>query len=293
MIEKVIFFNSWHFGDLHSNKEYVRQFCEEFESRGIPVEYATMVSPRAVNLPIMCVSITQYPHLMQNPPTYYDEISKTMYINTWIGYYLTMHGHNFQQQIMWKELSNKVLVSSLGEISIPIKDDTLFYASSIDVELLSPVVIPEGKKVLFCNDIPVSGQSHNGNWKNAIENLAKEFPDINFICTNYLDLEMPNVFYTNILTNRNQITCDLPEIAHISESCDVIITNSSGPGTFSMTKNNFLNENKVLIGFLDVETNAYWYGVENVKAKTLHYNFYDDENVFSVIKNVLINIKLI
>jgi hypothetical protein len=286
MIKNVVFFNTWHFGDLHSNKEYVRQFIDEFNKNDISLCYATIVPGRAVNLPINTESIYNYPHLIANPATYFDQSTNTMYINTWIGHYITMTSHNFSaQKEMWEDISLKVLVSSDGLINVQISENPLDYVSQIDVELLSEVKIPQGFNVLICNDIPISGQSHNGKWESAIQRLANDFENVNFICTNVFETNMPNVFFTNNLTNREKIICDLPEIGKISEHCNVIITNSSGPGTFSMTKNNFLDKNKTIIAFVIGEGNTFWNGIDGIEADTSWYNLYDDDSVFNIIKD--------
>jgi len=286
MINKVVFFNTWHFGDLHSNKEYVRQFLNEFNKHEIEVCYATAVAGRAVNLPVATQSVYDYPHLTGNPASYFDTMSNTLYINTWIGYYIVMNSHNFTaQKEMWKDIAEKVLAASDGQIIISIDDDPMKYVSQIDNDLLSPVVIPEGKNIIFCNDIPISGQSHNGDWASAINRLANDYPEINFICTKIFENNYNNIYFTNNLTNREQIICDLPEIGYISESCDFIVTNSSGPGTFTMTKNNFINPNKTIVAFVIGEGNTFWNGIDGVLADTSWYNVYDDESVYQILRD--------
>ena len=288
MIEQVVFFNNWHFGDVHSNKEYVRQFLDEFVRRGIGCVYATVVPGRAINLPVECKNIYEYPHLTANPVSYFDEYSRTMYINTWIGHYLVMNSHNFASQVaMWQDISGRVAAASNGEIVIGLKSDTMQYVSEIDESLLFPVIIPEGIKILFCNDAPISGQSHNGDWAEAINKLASEYPDIKFVCTREIPVHHDNIIFTNDLTNRKEIVCDLPEIGHISEFCKIIITNSSGPGTFAMTRNNFLDNEKTIIAFVIGEGNTFWNGIEGVAAKTSWHNVFDDASVYQIIKDAI------
>lgn len=288
MIKRVVFFNTWHSGDLHSNKEYVRQFVQEFNNKGIEVCYATAAVPRAINLPIDCRSIWDFPEVGPKPgaATFFDYNNQIMYINTWVGYYMTMPDHNFcSQKEMWKDIALKVLIASDGEINIPISDDILFYVSQIDRDLLSPVTIPDGKKVLFCNDIAISKQSHTGKMESTINSLAYDFPEIKFICTNKINSEFENVLFTDDLTNRWEIGCDLPEIGFISEHCDVIITNSSGPGTFSMTKNNFLDKNKKIIAFVIGEGNTFWNGVEGIQADCTWHAIFDDLQIYNIVRD--------
>lgn len=289
MINRVIFFNTWHFGDLHSNKEYVRHFLNEFNRHGIETIYATAVAGRAVNLPVAVHNVYDYPHLVGNPVSYFDQSSQTMYINTWIGHYLAMQSHNFSsQKAMWEDISQRVVGASDGQIVISLYDHPMDYVSQIDEELIGQVTVPEGKKIIFCNDAPISGQSFNGDWAEAINRLASQFPDITFICTRQIDMHHENIMCTNQLTNRDQIICDLPEIGYISERCDIIITNSSGPGTFVMTRNNFQDSNKSIIAFVIGEGNTFWNGIDGVKADTSWYPFFDDDNVYIIVREKIV-----
>jgi hypothetical protein len=294
MIENVVFFNSWHFGDLHSNKEYVRQFIKEFEKLGINVSYVSTASPRAINLPIECASIYEYIEngLPSNPPTWYDPDTKTMYINTWVGYYIAMQSHNFSsQKEMWQDISTKIFVASNGQINIKIKDDPSFYVSDIDESLIVIPEIPEGRNVLVCNDIPISKQSFNGDWAATVNTLASEFKNTNFICTNIINSELENVYFTNILTNRASIGCDLPEIGYLAGHCDFIVTNSSGPGTFAMTKKVFFSGDKTVVAFVQGEGNAYWSGINNLNGDFRWHPVWDDPTVTDILRQIMMEKK--
>lgn len=288
MIDNVVFFNTWHFGDLHSNKEYVRQFMDEFLRHGIGMKYATAVAGRAVNLPIETCSVYDYPQLVTNPVTFFDANSRVMYINTWVGHYLQMQSHNFySQKQMWEDISERVLIASDAKIVVAIDNDAMRYVSRIDRELISPVSIPEGRNIMFCNDIPISGQSNTGSMATAINRLASEFTQFNFICTNLFNSESSNIFFTNNLTKRSELICDLPEVGYISESCEIIVTNSSGPGTFAMTRNNFLDDRKSLVAFVIGEGNTFWNGVNGVRAQVSWHPVFDDESIYHIVRGVI------
>ena len=114
--------------------------------------------------------------------------------------------------------------------------------------------------------------------------LAEEFTNVNFLCTNVINSNLPNVLFTNNLTNRSEIGCDLPEIGYIAGYCDMIITNSSGPGTFAMTRKVFFDISKDVIAFVQGPGNTFWDGVPGTLADLSWHNVYDDVSVASIVK---------
>ena len=284
MISRVVFFNIWQNGDVHSNKEFVRQFIQELDKNGIDSCYATNVSANSVNLPIRHAYVgEEFPWLNNNSGSYID--GDTLYINTWVGHYITMETHNFASQIpMWTSLSELLRSATDGLVDVKIYDDLLKYVSVIDDTDTYNLNIPAGYKVLICNNQAMSRQAHNGDWAAAINSLAFEFPSVKFICTRRFDHQYLNILFTDDLTGRLEGQSDLPEIAFLSESCDMIVTNSSGPGTFAMTRNNFTNKNMTIVAFVIGEGNTFWNSIPGVEADASWHPVFDDESVRSIIR---------
>jgi hypothetical protein len=135
------------------------------------------------------------------------------------------------------------------------------------------------EKVIFISNGDVqSKQSLNFDFAPIIRNLSSRFPNYIFLITNDIDNKSSNVIYTGNITNRKQ---DLLYLSYFSTLSNVIIGRSSGPYTFSLVKENLLDENKTLIGFTNIEAESYFY--ENKKCKFLWSNNYDINNIENII----------
>lgn len=285
MISRVVFFNVFQNGDVHSNKEFVRQFIQELDKNGIESCYTTNVPAKSVNLPVRHAYMgEEFPWLNNNSPSYID--GDTLYINTWVGHYITMETHNFAAQIpMWTSLSELLRFATDGIVDVKIYDDLLKYVSVIDDTETYNLNIPDGAKVLMCNNQAMSGQAHNGDWSGAINALAFEFPSVKFICTRKFNHQYTNILFTDDVTGRVDGQSDLPEIAFFSEHCDMIVTNSSGPGTFAMTRNNFTNKDMSIIAFVIGPGNTFWNGIPGVNADVSWHPVFDDISVLNIVRD--------
>jgi hypothetical protein len=83
---------------------------------------------------------------------------------------------------------------------------------------------------------------------NTIQDLAKQFPNVTFICTNKFALEATNIAFTeDIIKNTEGI--DLQEISYLSRHCDIIVGKNSGPYVFCETYENYMDNSKAFISF--------------------------------------------
>ena len=166
--------------------------------------------------------------------------------------------------------------------------DPEYYLPSIDYKKLSDFdlinssinsAISNYEKVIFISNGDVkSNQSTNFDFTPIIKNLASKFPNYIFLITNDIDNKLPNVVYAGNITNRKQ---DLLYLSYFSTLSNVIIGRSSGPYTFSLVKENLLDENKTLIGFTNIAAESYFY--ENKKCKFLWSNNYEINNIENII----------
>lgn len=286
MIEKVVFFNTWYYGDMHASKAFVKNFCKYFEEQSVETVYATDNNHHAVNLPMHVTHLAHFDQRIRScPPSFFSD--GTMYINIWVGHYMIAQEHNFVNQIkMWRDISAKIIAQSSGNIVIPVVEDTWSTVAEIEEQLLNKIEIPEGPNVLICNNSPISLPTIETDLKLAVEKLALKFPNVNFICSKNVSLKMKNVFYCeDLIDNKNGN--DLPEIGYLASKMDVVLSNCSGPGTYALNKQSFSNDRLDIITVTPSEQNTFWYGVDNVKANTLWSPNGSDENIFNLISAAL------
>jgi len=285
---RVVFFCSWHNGDVHLAKEYVRLFSDELLKQGVDTLFVTSRDPHIVNIKNLKAENTWvWPELSANPPTHWDIVNNTFYINIWVGHYGLTGGysgnHTFSSQIpMWKMISEQLKKATGVEIEVP--DIPLMYLPTIDDELLNNFDPVPPNSVMFCNSIPWSTQTYMGNMKQVIDTVSENYPSLNFVCTENVGLVKDNIFYTDDLTHRSEVDYNpLPEIAKMSESCKLIVTNCSGPGTFAMTRTNFLNPDKSVISFSGNERLLPWYGIDGLLARTSWSNSSSDSDALEMV----------
>ena len=276
-MRKLVFFSGWNYGDIHANKEYVRQAATKCILNDIDVCYATNKNSHVTNLPIRCESHLDHMPAMINAPSYFDPQSQILYINTWVGHHDMTNGHNFvSQRSMWFTLF-RLIYESFG-VFIELKEPS-FYISKIDYGLITiPELSSNENKVLFCNNIATSSQSCVDTLETVVNQLAKKYKNVEFICTNRI-LAPSNVFFTDDINKVSGEGMDLPEIGYISEHCEIIVTNSSGPGTFAMTAKNLMDPSKIILAFVVSEKNTFWWGIDNIQATCAWTNSTDTDTI--------------
>lgn len=292
-LKKVIFYCIYKNGDIHSNKSIVAHFMEQLIDHGIEVAYFTNTQKHhSVNLDCPKGFVSEsYPFLLNNPGT--TLIEDTLFINTWVGHLGVSHtglNHNISQQLPgWHDLAKLIHNITNGEIEIVLHNDNIMYAPEIMYNLLGPLPssLPDNKKVLICNNIAESGQSDNKDLADAINRLCEKHKEVIFYYTNPIPINHHNLICTDDIFDRNINGSNLPEIGWLSEHCDIIVSNVSGPGAYAMTRKNFLDPHKIIITFLTSEEQAYYYGLDGVKCKTIYSNQCGDESVFNILDSVL------
>jgi len=292
---KIVFFNHYHRGDLHTHKEFIRQLQQELPD----FDFEYLHNNPAKLIEDLGISTTGTPeHLNNKEPYYYD--GNELYINTWVGCdwdIFCKHGginmHTLYEQ--WENIFNTI--NSVFDKNIQLKTSKEEYLPRIDYTTLNTSSIDtyvnsnKQKKVLICNNVPHSNQSFVSDMKDIINDLAFKNIGIDFICTNKFASEEENVIFTTDIIDTDD-GIDLREISYLSTKCDIIVGKNSGPYVFCETYDNFMDKNKTFISFniknpafddiketmsngLDIECNYTAIPIENVNLT--------DADTFSII----------
>lgn len=253
MIKKIVFFNHFHRGDLHTHKEFVRQIIEEVKN----VEYEYLHNNPEKLLIDLNIKTAGTPEFLDRKNALYKEVD-TVYINTWVGSQWEVfckHGginmHTLYEQ--WGKIFNAI--NKLTGSNLKLRDEKESYLPKIDYSFFNLDNIDnylkqaDGKiKVLLCNNVPNSSQSFQEPIDDLIIEFAEANPDIDIICTDEVDTELENIKYTDQIIGGSE-GCDLQEISYLSRHCDVIIGKNSGPFVFCETYDNYMDESKHFYSF--------------------------------------------
>lgn len=284
LANRVTFFSDWHNGDIFSNKQFVKHFSEVLVKNDISVEYAANKPIEVINLHIPYRNIDEYrPHVDLSKAVVL--VGEHLFINTWIGNYPRTPGHNYFNQIpMWNSIRADVFGYTGVDVELgPIYD----YISEIEEDMVKKITLPSPHTILICNTTIGAGQSWLKDYDKIAEYLSPLFPRFEFLFAQKFETSLPNVSFTDDITSRaGQDGFDLAEIGLFSQQCRVIVTNSSGPGTFIMTKNNFNDRNKTIIAFVTDYGHTFWNGLEgNIKAKCIWSSEIEWEPAARLIEN--------
>jgi hypothetical protein len=159
---------------------------------------------------------------------------------------------------------------------LELKNEKEFYLPTIDYTRFGITNVNEyleknkNKKIILCNGETKSGQSFNPNMKEQLEEVAEEFPNIHFICTDKFATDAKNILFTDDVIADTEVydqrapwedrainNCDLPEIGYLSSKCDAIVGKNSGPFVFCETKENYMNPDKKFLSFNSSWGNAF------------------------------------
>jgi len=252
-MSKIIFFNHFHKGDMHTHKEFVRQIKNELAD--FEFEYHTTNPQKLIDE--LGIQITGSPHLFnQSKPLYKN--GDTLCVNTWVGCFWDVfcrHGginmHTLYEQ--WEKLYNAI--NKTFGTSLTLKPNKEDYLPRIDYNQLNTAHVDnflefrkDRFKVLICNNEPHSGQSFVSDMKDIINQLADQHGHVDFYCTNSIETLADNVFFTNEITKFAD-KCDLLEISYLSSKVDVIVGKNSGPFVFCETYENYMDASKTFISF--------------------------------------------
>lgn len=272
----ITFVNEWHCGDVHMSRNYVKDLMNIMGSD----HTYTFYHPNDISL------LSDIPQLQS---TNTIPVNSDMYINTWIGQYIhsgiPFEGCNYISYygVMKKLYENLGLLNHLKPMIeyVPSIEYSYFKISNID----NYFELNKNKHILICNNDVMSGQAPNFSMNFLIDALAVEYPNYTFICTNpstSID-KYSNVIYANDIINVD-IKSNLNEISYLSTKCQSIIGRSSGPYSFSLTKENILN--KKFICFCNKKADNWYHSFDDCQYP-IWSNNYSENNILNVVKSVL------
>ena len=256
-MNKIVFFNHYHRGDLHTSKEFVKEVMNKLPE--IEFEY-WHGNPEVILQEIGIGPAAQKTPALLDKSKALMKTSDTLYINTWVGCQWDIfckHGginmHTLYEQ--WQNLYKGI--NKFFETDLKLNKSKEHYLPRIDFDKINKKAkanIDEklkseySKKVLICNNKPASSQSFSYDIDSELINIAEKNPDVWFILTNEMLEKEKNISYTSDIIGTKQEP-DLQEISYLSTLVDVIIGKNSGPYVFCETYDNYMDKDKTFVSF--------------------------------------------
>jgi hypothetical protein len=264
--KKVMFYSDWHYGDVHMSRPYVVDLMEALGDCDFYYQHC--------NNPKLLADIRNLTYTRA-------KIAADVVIDTWIGqsHYRGMavadfstkegvfRGCNFPHyhEVMREVYQRLDLLEFLKPVEyyLPSIDYSRFDIANIDRYFAGAT----GRHVLVCNNAIMSGQAAEVRFGELVPALAAAFPGVTFLISNNNgDLSpLPNVRYCTEIIDNPETVCDLNEISYISTFCELIVGRSSGPYSFSVTKENMQRSEFLCVcndrrdtWYLETSTNISW-----------------------------------
>lgn len=292
-----------HYGDLHYYKEFIKDIINktDFDEYYL-LEYK---SSSEIFKDVDNIKFDYLNNYCYNNQTYY-QINNDFYLNIHYIRDNEYFQYNFEDN---KVLNYKTLVMFYYNYFSYIYDklniflsDVTDYTPSIDytkydISSVDNYLKNNNKfKVLISNGDCLSAQSSNEiDFFYIVDNLSKLYPDIDFILTSKINLERSNVLYTDDI---NSFYPDLIQISYLSTFCNIIIGKASGPYCFTLTRNNYEDENKTFIAICKEYSHGFY--TEYSRADRILINNFDNNNIFDILNqqinkkyNLYVNMKYI
>jgi hypothetical protein len=298
MIHTICFFNYYHNGDVFSGKGYMQDLIRQI--RGLKFQHAQLNSLKTMRdldcEHIHIDTITGVPHDAR-----YIDLNGVLYINTWVGAYGNavipldqQHANWCSLYSMWMHIYD-VLDDAFGiklhrienlANYIPTTDWTKY-----DIAPANRFLGQHENIALMCNGLVRSTQSNLGVMDDIIVPLAKEHPEINFVCTTKFDIadaDVHNVYFTDDIF-QDVVDGDLNEIAYLSTKAFLIMGKNSGPFMFTHLVENILDPNKIFVSMSHRSSDSYAWGLDGFGSRYYHYSSDDAANAAGVLREAIKN----
>lgn len=244
MLDKILFYNFWHFGDIHVSRSLVKFIVNNIPAK--EYQYHHYNGPKILqDIPKLNYQLLTFSEDFKWKGWWRE--NEILYCNTW---------YNAYQQQEFKGCTIQTLFNifkrGLKEtINYDLPENPIDYLPEIDnsyYPFKQPFDVLENI-VLISNCDVLSGQSNNFDFNPIINYIANKFPSLKFVITNKNGngILLSNVYYFQDIVKVSG--CDLNEISLFSKNIPIIVGRNSGPHTFCFTKENLMNKDKVFVCF--------------------------------------------
>lgn len=250
MITTIVFFNHFHFGDLHVSRSFIRDMIQKLPNLTFQYTHKLAFHPlEDINelsfVPNVIETLDKNESLFVRNETH-------LFINTWYA----QQNQRFMKFSCSFYTLKCIFEQVYQHLGIPLEPEIQFYYPSIDFSKLNltPYLhfIHQNlstkkyqKMVLVCTGNVWSGQSVNFDFTPFVNIIAAKNPNFLFIITSPIRvIQRPNIIQVQQIHKKS---FDLNEIAFLSTHCSFIIGRSSGPYTFSLLKENLMDPKKTFI----------------------------------------------
>lgn len=297
MITDICFFNHWHYGDLFTTRELVKDISQQLPD--ITVGYAHRLNPIVVSDFTNNYESETRAHVLNNfdmmVPMAQDDT--LVLINTWVGNYqgnhfaANKHPSYLQHYDIFAEIYQKAN-SNFGW-NLQMNEDKWHYVPEIDYAKLDLTAADQflasnkGRLYLFSNGQVQSQQSSLQYINPVIDALADMYPDDTFLATEVYMTSRPNVVFTK---NIFDVSNDLREISYLSSHADLIVGRNSGPFTYANTRSNLRDAGKVFMCYSHEARDVLPYGMD-IAADFRFSAATDGDQVTEQIKQAIEDIK--
>ena len=254
-LDRLVFYNAHHFGDLHVSQELVKAIITRVRAESYEYFHIGVGRDILWGLPeVEHKSLSGLPINIQESrrPIIFTEDKRTAYVNTWYGASPSFIGiasctlktlYNLFLAIAF-ELD--VQLPPLGSWAIPASPSVVF--NGYDRAL-----------VLIANCMPMSEQATEIDLHAIVDDLVRECPRAIFMFTNPPPVgpRHSGALYVDEMFGTEE---NLRECVVVADHADVIVGQSSGPYTFALNKRNLLDSNKTFICFCKAKRVAHWAG---------------------------------
>lgn len=300
MINKVVFFNYYHNGDLHLSRNFVRAVSEICNARGITCEYYHRCNPNVLaDLHYVKHTSNDYSTNDRMPSAVIGDI---LFINTWYCGRMDIYE---KYDVSFKSIY-MIFVDAVKPLGIDIEQmQKLDLFPSINYDCFDIGAAKKWidnnrrKKVFIANCNAMSCQSDNFSFSEIINRLSLN-DNIDFLISNGkpgIELRK-NVFMTTDIINKpacNLFTatdliarpvCDLNENSFLASNCDLIIGRLSGAYNFAITRENYFDNPKTFLCFTNSNENVYLWAKDfetPVRAKIFGHKTTNPDFVVDII----------
>ncbi|MFZ9376596.1 MAG: hypothetical protein ACO25K_05690 [Candidatus Fonsibacter ubiquis] len=269
MMKKLCFYNEFHYGDLFHCKGFIKDIASNLNTE---IYFSHNLDQSILS----DLNIKYLPFNNSICSRWNDFFTKDdiFYVNTWFGCYFKKRNVKlgectleFKYNEMYNEIYERINLEYGCNLKLKSIENYFPFVnySSFDCTKLEKF-LQENKqtKILFSNGKVCSGQTdYNGIMSSLIEKCAIKNPEKMFICTSKFDTNIPNIKFTNDITNISSGSlCDLNEISFLSRECKLIVGRNSGPFCYTTTGENIMDPNKTFYAFGKRATDCFYYNMD-------------------------------